>query len=75
MPRLSGNALPAKIKDSMTIRDGMSLGVEGVSMSSAKMVNAVTFRTALKAVEKNSGNVSSKLYNFSTIQNIRMQYE
>ena len=63
MPRLSGNALPAKIKDSMTIRDGMSLGVEGVSMSLAKMVNAVTFRTVLKAVGKNSKNMSSKYIN------------
>ena len=42
----------------------------------SKMVNAVTFfRTALKAVGKNSENMSSKIYNFSTMQNIRMQYE
>ena len=39
------------------------------------MVNAETFRTALKAVGKNSENMSSKIYNFSTMQNIRMQYE
>ena len=39
------------------------------------MVNAGTFRTALKAVGKNSENMSSKIYNFSTMQNIRMQYE
>jgi hypothetical protein len=39
------------------------------------MVNAGTFRTALKAGEKNSKNMSSKIYNFSTMQNIRMQYE
>ena len=37
--------------------------------------NAVTFRTALKAMGKNSENMSSKIYNFSTMQNIRMQYE
>ena len=39
------------------------------------MVTAVTFRIALKAVGKNSENMSSKIYNFSTMQNIRMQYE
>ena len=39
------------------------------------MVNTVTFRTALKAVGKNIENMSSKIYNFSTMQNIRMQYE
>ena len=44
-------------------------------MSLANMVNGVTFRTALKAVGKNSENMSSKIYNFSTMQNIRMQYE
>lgn len=38
------------------------------------MVTAVTFRTALKAVGKNSEN-EFKMYNFSTKQNIRMQYE
>jgi hypothetical protein len=39
------------------------------------MVNAETFRTALKVVGKNSKNISSKIYNFSTMQYIRMQYE
>jgi hypothetical protein len=39
------------------------------------MVNGVTFRTALKAVGKNSENRSSKIHNFSTMQNIRMQYK
>ena len=37
--------------------------------------DAMTFRIALKAVGKNSKNMSSKIYNFSTMQNIRMQYE
>jgi hypothetical protein len=32
----------------------------------------VTFWTALKAVGKNAENKSSKIYNFSTIQNARM---
>ena len=39
------------------------------------MVNTETFRTALKAVGKNSENTSSRIYNFSTTQNVRMQYE
>jgi hypothetical protein len=34
----------------------------------------VTFRTALKAVEKNTENMSSRRSNFSTRQNIGMQY-
>lgn len=35
----------------------------------SKMVNVMTFRTALKAVGKNSKNVSSKIYkqDFSTM--------
>ena len=32
------------------------------------MVNTVTFRTALKAVEKSFQNMSLKIYNFSTMQ-------
>ena len=39
------------------------------------MINVGTFRTVLKAMEKYSKHVSSKIYNFSTMQNIRMQYE
>ena len=39
------------------------------------MVNPVTFRTALKAVGKNSENISSKIYNFSVMQTTRMKYE
>ena len=35
----------------------------------------MTFGTALKAVQKNSENMSSKIYNFSTMQNTRMHYE
>jgi hypothetical protein len=46
-----------------------------VPMSLTKVVNSVTFRTALKAVGKISENMSSKIYKktFSTMQNIRMQ--
>jgi hypothetical protein len=36
------------------------------------MVNSETFRTALKAVGKNYENMSSKIYNFSTMKNIKM---
>jgi hypothetical protein len=39
------------------------------------MVNAETFRAALKALGKNSENLSSNICNFSTMQNVRMQYE
>jgi hypothetical protein len=39
------------------------------------MLNIGTFRTALKAVGKNSKNMRSKIYNFSTLQNIKKQYE
>jgi hypothetical protein len=74
LPRFSGNVLPDKDSDSMVIRNSMSPGVEGMSMSSAKMLNAEIFRTALKAVGKNSENMSSKIDNFST-KYIRMQYE
>jgi hypothetical protein len=41
----------------------------------SKMVKAVTFKTALKAVGKNSENMSSRIYSFSTVQNLRMHYE
>ena len=40
---------------------------------SAKMENARTFWTALKAMEKNSKNMGSKIYNFS--KKLRVQYE
>jgi hypothetical protein len=35
----------------------------------------MTFMTALKAVGKNTENMSLKIHNFSTLQSIRMQYE
>jgi hypothetical protein len=38
------------------------------------MVNPMTFRT-LRMWENNSENMSSKIYNFSTMQNISMQHE
>jgi hypothetical protein len=70
---LWGNVFSTKV-DSMIIRDSSSLGGMGVSNVLRKMVNAMTSRTALKAVGKNPENMSSRMYNFSTIQNIRMQY-
>jgi hypothetical protein len=48
----------------------MSPGGKGVANVSAR-----TFRTVLKAVGKSSKKMSSKIYNFSTMQNIMMQYE
>ena len=50
--------------DSMKIRDSRSLGGEGM----ANMENAGPFRIALKAMEKNFKTMSSKIYNFSTMQ-------
>jgi hypothetical protein len=35
----------------------------------------MTFRASLNTVGKNSENMNLKLYNFSTIPNIRIQYE
>jgi hypothetical protein len=35
----------------------------------------VTFRITLKALGKNAENTSLKIYNFLTMQNIRIQYE
>ena len=39
------------------------------------MVNIHPIRLALKAVGKNYENMSSKIHNFSTMQNIRIQYK
>ena len=54
------NVFSANVNDSMIIRNSMNLGIDGVSMFLAKMVNTVTFRIALKAVGKNTENMSSK---------------
>jgi hypothetical protein len=57
LPRLSGNVLPAKANDSMIVRISTSPEGNGVSDVS-KVLNAVTFRTALKAaIGKNFENV------------------
>jgi hypothetical protein len=45
-----------------------------VAMNITKMLNVVMSRTVLKAMGKNSENRSPKIYNFLTMQNIRMQY-
>jgi hypothetical protein len=34
----------------------------------SKMANIVTFKIALKSVEKNSEHMNSRMYNFSTMQ-------
>ena len=66
----SGNAFPVKGNDSIIIRNSTSLRGENVFLT-----NAVTFRTVLKYMGKNSENVISRIYNFLTKKNIRMQYE
>jgi hypothetical protein len=73
----SVNSLPAKVNDSMIIRSSTSPGGKAVCMSLAKMVNAVTSRSALKAVGKSYENTMNlyRIYNFSTMQTIRMHYE
>jgi hypothetical protein len=38
------------------------------------MVNPETYRTALNSVGTNFKNMSLRIYNFSTMQNIRMKY-
>ena len=68
-------AFSTKVNDSMIIKDSPSLGGKGLSKVFSKTVSAVTFRTAFKAVGKNSENMSSRMYNFSTMQNITMNYE
>lgn len=73
MPRLSRNVFPVKFNDFMIIRNSTSLGGKGVS--NRKVVNAMTFRTALKAERMNSENRSLRIYNISSMQNIRMQYK
>jgi hypothetical protein len=73
LPKLLENIQKTLIIDCMITRDSTRWKEEGVSISLEKLVNALTFRTSLRAVGKNSENVSSKLYNFSTLQNVRMQ--
>jgi hypothetical protein len=71
----SGNVHSTKVNDSMVIRVSTNLGEVGVFMSLVKMVNTVTFRITLKAVGKNIENTSLKIYNFSIMQNIKLQYK
>jgi len=52
----------------------MSLGGKGIANVLVK-VNAGTFKTALKSVGRSSRYMSLEIYNFSTLQNMRIQYE
>ena len=63
------NVLPVNINDSMIIRNS-SPGVQEsrVWLCLSKMLNSGAFRTALRAVEKNSKTMSLKIYNSSTMQ-------
>lgn len=56
------------------MRKGMSPGGEGMSKILSKMINIIIFKKALKAMGKNSENMSSRMCNFSTKENIWMQY-
>ena len=71
------NALPVKVNEFMIIRNSTNPESKNVSNVSRQNGNAVTFRTALKAVGKNWEYMISGIYkqDFSTMQNIRMQYE
>jgi hypothetical protein len=84
LSRLLGNVIPAKVNDSMMTRNSTILGSNTVSGNFPQNDDSVTFRTVLKAVGNNSENMSSKIHkqckscslqDFSTRQNIRMQYE
>jgi hypothetical protein len=70
-----GDLVSAKVNNSMIIRDSTSLGSEGMFNDLSKIVNAVIFRTSLKAVGKNSKIRFKYIYHFPTMQNIRMHYE
>jgi hypothetical protein len=48
----------------MIIKNSKSPGIEGVPMSQQKMVIAETFRTALRAVEKDAENTEFKNIQF-----------
>jgi hypothetical protein len=57
-----GNVLPAKVNDSMIIRNSMIPGTENVSRVHQQNGNAVTLTTVFKAMGKNSENMSSRIY-------------
>jgi hypothetical protein len=67
---LPRNVLPVNVNDSTIIRQHKSR-----RLRLSKIVNTGTSRTALKASGKNSKYMSSKICNFSTMQEIRMQDE
>lgn len=55
---LPGNVLPAKVNDSIIIRNSTILGSNNVSGDLQQNGDAMTFRAAFKAVGKNSENMS-----------------
>ena len=57
-----GNVLPAKVNDSMIIRNSIILESKNVSDDLQENGDSVTFRTVFKAVGKNSVNMSSKIH-------------
>jgi hypothetical protein len=68
------NVFPVNALDSMLVRNCWSPGGEDVAMSQQSCENW-DFRTAFKAMQKSSKYMSLKIYNFSTLPKIRMQYE
>jgi hypothetical protein len=56
------NVFPVQINDSMVISNGMIPRSENVSGDPQQNGDTVTFRTAFKAVRKNSENMSSRIH-------------
>lgn len=61
------NVLLVKVNDSMIPRNSSSPGQKKYLLPSIEMVNALTFRTDLKSVGKNSENKNSKINNLSSM--------
>jgi hypothetical protein len=66
--------LPVSVNDSMINRNSKSSLVESMPMSQQNC-KSWDLRTALKAMRKSSTCISLKIYNFSTMNNIRMQFQ
>jgi hypothetical protein len=69
LPGLSCNVPSTKDNDSTIIRNSTVPGGKAMSNVPQQNGSAVTFRTALKTVRKNSENMRSRIYkqNFSTM--------
>ena len=56
------NILPGKVYDSIIIRNSMITGIKNVSGTPQQYSDSIAFREALKAVVKNSKNISSRIH-------------